>query len=282
LKKIDSIIIVLVLVWSVLAGYFALNDLNISETIVDQQTGWAEFLEQYGELPGAVVIIFGIVIFSIQLKKSSVVIFTAIQSILVIALSAILLYVSYLLIFNITSSSNAFFDCSAFLSIAFFASSTAAIVTFRKANLNFSFKLITISKIILGMSLFGYLLSIQIIKFFWGRVRYRDLDFLHSNFTEWFIANGINGHQSFPSGHAAMGWMLLPIFLLVLDKSGFIKSFIMILIFIIAATIALSRVVIGAHYASDVLFGSLFMIISFLILYRRYYLRDDKVRKNLK
>ena len=92
MKKIDAAIIVLVLIWSVLAGYFALNDLNISETIVNPRTGWAKLLEQYGELPGAVVVIFGILIFSIQFKKSSVILFIAIQSILVIALSVILLY----------------------------------------------------------------------------------------------------------------------------------------------------------------------------------------------
>ena len=168
MKKIDTAIIVLVLIWSVLAGYFALNDLNISETIVNPRTGWALFFEQYGELPGAGVIIFGILIFSIQFKNSLVVKFLAIQSIIVIALSVILLYISYILLFNITSSSNVFFDYSPFLSIAFFVSSTAAIVTFRKAKLNFSSVLITVSKIILGMSLFGYLLSIQIIKFCWG------------------------------------------------------------------------------------------------------------------
>ena len=92
------------------------------------------------------------------------------------------------------------------------------------------------------------------------------MDLLHSNFTEWFIANGINGHQSFPSGHAAMGWMLMPLFLLVLNKNKFIKSFTIGLIVIISTAITLSRVVIGAHYASDVLFGSFFMIITFVTL----------------
>ncbi len=276
MKKIDAAIIVLVLIWSVLAGYFALNDLNISETIVNPRTGWAKLLEQYGELPGAVVVIFGILIFSIQFKKSSVILFIAIQSILVIALSVILLYLSYLLLFNITSSSNAFFDYAPFLIFAFFISSTAVIIFFRKLQLNFSSKLITVSKIILGMSLFGYLFSIQIIKFLWGRVRYRDLDLLQTNFTDWFIANGINGHQSFPSGHAAMGWMLLPLFLLVLKKNNFIKSFSLVLISISATSIALSRVIIGAHYASDVLFGSFSVIITFLIFYRKYYLGNEK------
>jgi membrane-associated phospholipid phosphatase len=276
LKNFNAIIIITVIIWSVLAGYFAFNDLNISETIVDQQTGWAIFLEQYGELPGAIVIVLGILIFSVQFDNSSAVRFAAVQFILVAAMSLILLYVSYILLNNFTSSSDAFFEYSLYLFAAFFIISFASSAFFRKIDLEFSSSLTTISKIILGMSLFGYLFSIQIIKIFWGRVRYRDLDLLHTSFTEWYIVNGINGHQSFPSGHASMGWMLLPLFLLVLNKSRFIKSFSILFIFILATAINLSRVVIGAHYASDVLFGSFFTIITFLILYKKYYLRNVK------
>jgi membrane-associated phospholipid phosphatase len=107
-------------------------------------------------------------------------------------------------------------------------------------------------------------------------VRYRDLDLLQTNFTDWFIANGINGNQSFPSGHAAMGWMLLPLFLLVLKMNNFVKSLSILLIFILATAITLSRVIIGAHYASDVLFGSFSVIITFLIFYKKYILENEK------
>jgi membrane-associated phospholipid phosphatase len=265
-----------VLIWSILAGYFAFNDLIISETIADQHTGWAIFLEQYGELPGAIVIILGILIFSVQFNNQSAVIFAAVEFILITAMSLIILYISYIVLLNFTSSSHTFFQYSLLLFAAIMTLSFVSISFLRKINLNFSSSLITLSKIILGMSLFGYLFSIQIIKFLWGRVRYRDLDLLQTNFTDWFIANGINGHQSFPSGHAAMGWMLLPLFLLVLKKNNFIKSFSLVLISISATSIALSRVIIGAHYASDVLFGSFSVIITFLIFYRKYYLGNEK------
>lgn len=276
MKNFNTIIIIAVIIWSILAGYFAFNDLIISETFVHQNTGWAIILEQYGELPGAIVIILGILIFSIQFNNSSVFKFAAVQFILVASVSLISLYISYILLYNFTSSSDAFFEYSPFLLAVFLILGFTSIAYFRKINLQFSSSLITLSRIILGMSIFGYLFSIQIIKFLWGRVRYRDLDLLHTNFTEWYIANGINGHQSFPSGHAAMGWMLLPLFLLVLKKNNFIKSFSILLIFILATAITLSRVIIGAHYASDVLFGSFFMILTFLILYKRYYITNSK------
>jgi membrane-associated phospholipid phosphatase len=282
LKNIDNLIVVIIFVFSILAGYFALNDLNISETIVNQQSTWAEFLQKYGELPGAFVIIFGIFIFSIHFKNSSFVISAGIQFILALALSSILLYISFILLSNFTDSSDAFFNYAPFLFAGFFILTLSAVLTLRKMELTFSHSLIVISKVILGMTVFGYLFSNQIIKIFWGRVRYRNLDILHSDFTEWYIANGINGYQSFPSGHAAMGWMLLPLFLLAINKNYFIKSIVIGIISIWAISVAVSRVVIGAHYASDVLFGSFFMIISFLVFYKKFVVKDEVLRKELK
>lgn len=270
MKNIDTLIVVIVFVVSVIAGFFALNDLSLSEAIVNQQSEWAGLLEQYGEMPGAVVIIFGILIFSIQFKSSSAFKYASTQILLVLTLSLILLYISFIFISIFSGSSNSFFYYTPFLLIVFFVLGAAAILFFRNQDLNFSPRLILISKIILGMALFGYVLSNQIIKILWGRIRYRDLDILNSNFTEWYIANGLNGNQSFPSGHAAMAWMLLPLFLLFLNKNCLIKSITLGLILILAMSIAVSRVVIGAHYPSDVLFGSFFMIISFLVLYKRY------------
>jgi len=281
-KNFDTLVIIALIIWSILAGYSAFNDLSISETFVDQNSGWAIFLEQYGELPGAIIIIWGILIFSIQLDNSSAVRFAVAQFILISAMSFILLYISYILLFNFTSSSDPFYEHSLLLFAVFLILSVTSIAYFRIINFRFSSTLKIFSKIILGMSLFGYLFSIQLIKFLWGRVRYRDLDLLHTYFTEWYILNGINGHQSFPSGHAAMGWMMLPLFLLLLKKNCFIKTFSIVLILILATVISLSRVVIGAHYASDVLFGSFFIIISFLILYKKYYLRDEKEAQVLK
>jgi membrane-associated phospholipid phosphatase len=122
------------------------------------------------------------------------------------------------------------------------------------------------SKMSVMLGLFGYLFIVQPIKHLWGRVRFRDLDALYLNFTEWFIPNGINGNQSFTSGHAAMGWMILPLLLLVVNKSKNIKISLLILIISWGLAVSLSRVVIRAHYASDALFGAFIIVIVFLLL----------------
>jgi membrane-associated phospholipid phosphatase len=67
-----------------------------------------------------------------------------------------------------------------------------------------------------------------------------------------------------------MGWMLLALLILLTNKKEWIKNLVFVLIFIWAVVLALSRVVIGAHYASDVLFGSFFIILTYLLLNQYY------------
>ncbi len=279
MKNINILIILLLSVWGVLAGYFAFNDLSFSNTIVNPQSGWAVFFEQYGEIPGAVVILSGIMIYSAQLESSSTLKLMLLQTVLMLSLSGILLYLSYLVLFNITESEKSFLLVSPFLFIAFLILNILSVLLLRKIRIKFSANLKIISNIIVGTAFWGYIIFIQFVKFIWGRVRFRDLDLLQSNFTEWYVVNGINGHQSFPSGHAAMGWMLLPVFLLVIDKNVLIKSFSIWLIIIVAAVISVSRIVIGAHYGSDVIFGSFVIIITFLLLYKKYYYNPERVNK---
>ena len=84
---------------------------------------------------------------------------------------------------------------------------------------------------------------------------------LYESFTSWIIPNGITGNQSFPSGHSAMGWMVLPLLLLITNKNKAVQTITAAILSGWALAVGLSRVVIGAHYASDVLFGAFFIII---------------------
>jgi len=98
-------------------------------------------------------------------------------------------------------------------------------------------------------------LVVSLLKLAWGRVRFRDLGPLASEFTPWYAPQGWTGHASFPSGHAAVGWLFLPALLLWPPGSrGYRWAF--AASFAWGAFVAVSRVVIGAHYASDVLFSS--------------------------
>jgi len=256
-------IILLLLVWIILAVIFGGNDLEISKYIVNQNSGWAKFLENYGMIPGLLVILSGIYIYYSFIKtKSDVwsytqkVVFFLVSSGLIFHLFDQLLgsiVTNHLIIFSIISFS---------ISIIIF-------IVLHLKNQVQSAIAIRYAKVVVAVAFWGYVICIQGVKYFWGRVRFRELDAAFSQFTPWYLLQGITGSDSFPSGHAAMGWMLLALLILLAIKKQWVKYSAFIIIFLWGVVLAMSRVVIGAHYASDVLFGSFFIIITFLYFSRK-------------
>ena len=106
----------------------------------------------------------------------------------------------------------------------------------------------------------GEVMIIEGLKFLWGRVRFRDLIAAGSYeaFTSWLHPNGINGHKSFPSGHTAgAGISYLLMFLPYLsEKHKKRKTLLFAIAFIYTGIVACTRLVMGAHYLSDVAVGA--------------------------
>lgn len=254
--------------WAALAAYFAFTDLQISISVVNQNSGWAIFLQNFGEIPGLIVLYFAAIIFFTsyktenRLKYYSFTIFVFLSAIYLSSRMATVIYHGVFGNYDLVIRYKMY--------IYLFFSLINSIIYFTLKEKNYSKKLIAFSRISILLGLYGYLFLVQPIKQLWGRVRFRDLDALYSDFTSWFIPNGINGNQSFPSGHAAMAWMILPILLIVVSKSKYIQIPMLILIISWGIAVSLSRVVIGAHYASDVLFGSFIIIVVFLVIVKSY------------
>lgn len=99
------------------------------------------------------------------------------------------------------------------------------------------------------------------MKSLWGRFRPYEMTTVAGNtmseFTPWYHLNGINGHNSFPSGHTMSGWLFL--YLVFFVPRGNISAQKKMTIFGIAMGIltAMSRVRIGAHWLSDVTVSSI-------------------------
>lgn len=113
------------------------------------------------------------------------------------------------------------------------------------------------------------LLAVEGMKYLWGRVRFRDLLAAGSYdaFTPWYVINGINGNKSFPSGHtagAAMSFlaMLLPY---VSKKAYEHRQLCFILPFLYTCVVAVTRLVMGAHYLSDVAMGGAVGLLTVII-----------------
>lgn len=111
------------------------------------------------------------------------------------------------------------------------------------------------------------LLAVEGLKYLWGRVRFRDLiaQGSYDAFTPWYKINGINSNKSFPSGHTAGAGMSYLLMLLPCAFSGWKskKNLCFWVPLVYTSIVAFTRLVMGAHYLSDVAAGGL---ISFTIV----------------
>jgi len=243
-------------------------DLEISKLVVDKTQRWAKFIEDYGEMPGYIVIII-----SISLQISSMKPKEDLKNILI---SGLLLIVSitlmYVILTKLIYNQNLIvLSGSVLLTIAL------VLVTRRYISINEE-ELARFRKITLLMAILSPLFFVQITKAIWGRVRYRDLLPDYSNYTPWYIPQGLTGHKSFPSGHAAMGWMLLPITILLVKSDKNLRRAIWVIVVLWGIVVSLGRIVIGAHYLTDVLISSL---VSFATFYWTCFLDSkDSVKKS--
>lgn len=113
------------------------------------------------------------------------------------------------------------------------------------------------------------LVSVCVLKLCWGRVRFRQLC-TPDDFSPWFLPQGVTGFVSFPSGHTANAALLFIVTLFVpYVKHRAAKWACYILPAVWTIVMAVSRVMIGAHYASDVLFGAAISVCS-LYLAKRF------------
>lgn len=117
------------------------------------------------------------------------------------------------------------------------------------------------------ITLLAQVLVIEGMKYLWGRVRFRDLlaQGSYDAFTPWYHPNGINGNKSFPSGHTAGAGMSYLMMLLpyASDKLKKHPSICFIIPFVYTSIVAYTRLVMGAHYLSDVTMGG---VVSFTIV----------------
>lgn len=260
-----TIAIYLIVIWIIAAFLLESSDLWISMSIYNPNLDWAILLEKYGEIPGLIVALIGIHIYIVTIKASSNIKTILITGFLLTVGSLVTIYILWLGALGISNQTILFnSNRNIFFLIAIFSNILISYL-FRK-RYKFSKKSVLFSRISFKMFFYGNIIFVFLLKILWGRIRFRDLSQDYSDFTTWYIPNGINGNQSFPSGHAAMGFMLLALFIFLGNKSLLIRIILKGLIFSWAIAVSISRVVIGAHYTSDIVFGSFIMIISYLLL----------------
>ncbi|MCA9517919.1 MAG: phosphatase PAP2 family protein [Myxococcales bacterium] len=119
-------------------------------------------------------------------------------------------------------------------------------------------------RVTLALAIGGSLVVLA-FKLGFGRIRFREMLEDLDQFSPWWIPHGLTGHASFPSGHTFWSWVVLPIVALVPPRRR-----VLALVAALAwpVTVALGRVVAGAHFLSDVLFASVVAVLVVLLAER--------------
>ena len=254
-SMVSKLTLIVLVSWVILAIIFGIYDLNISIAVVDGTSAWGNFGADYGELPGwaligiALATFFGGNIKNLKLQKIPALI------IIVIGMLFIILDSDYYTGFSLI------------IPLIIYT-----IITWNKDWKNYR----TLAGIISLLAIIHPLLFVQIVKILCGRIRFRNLDPGFTNFTPWFLPPGLSSDgRSFPSGHTAMGWMLLPLLITVKDREIKDPYRIVVTVLVIGwgLFVGLSRIVVGAHYASDVLFSTGMAAVVTMLLYKKSYLK---------
>jgi membrane-associated phospholipid phosphatase len=115
-------------------------------------------------------------------------------------------------------------------------------------------------------------LVVQILKRFVFSDYQRPVKYFHDA-VQLHLVDGVrllNGH-SFPSGHSASAFALF-LSLAIISRNRYIQ----VICFILACTVAYSRVYLSQHFLGDIYAGSLIGVIGTLALYPVFYSKDLK------
>ncbi len=263
-SKVAKLLLIVIISWLVLALVFGFTDLEISILVVNENSVWGTFGRDYGEAPG-----YGLIAIALSALIGSYNNNLAKQKIpayVIIAIGTILIVIGIIVDEKIIIIDGA----AIFICLFIFL-----VITFNKDWKNYR----KISVVIIILTVLNPILFVRITKILTGRIRFNDLASGFTDYTPWFLPPGpLSGGESFPSGHAGMSFMLLPLLILVKDRK--IKDPVRILVTILilgwGIFVGLSRVITGDHYASDVLFSSTMAIIITILLYNKYYIIKSK------
>lgn len=280
---VNKLLIVFGFLWVALAVVFGIYDLEISKALFNSSDVLAKLVQNFGEIPGILFGLFAIFTLGTNLKLKNEKYSKTIFLLEVLFSTGLFLYLTKILFedFNVNFSFTSIYGVTLgllfiLLSLIFFYLFKSKFSKFQKRNHNFA-KLSVYLFVICGF-------IVETIKVFWGRVRYENVVSHAANFSAWYIPQGITRGDSFPSGHAYLGWVILPLILLFLNRGKISKWVSILLVSLFGLFISFERVVLGAHYASDVLFSAGFVIITFLILYKKIFLikSNSSTRKSKK
>lgn len=267
------IILSSILFFSLLILAFGRIDYNISETIVNRDSIWAEFFNMFGELPFTAGMLLAVMILYGGHRRGKIK--TPILSVIVYPLMMLLSFMTAIMPIRYFYEFDGGVPKGGYI-LAF----VIAIILFILIVLILlkkdaeSFQKFKKAAIILIALVLSEVILVNVLKMVWARPRMRSIDSFEQ-FKYWWQINGfknIEELKSFPSGHTANAFAMIAGVSFMKTESN--KKKWMIFAFSWGILTALSRVVLGAHFLSDVIFAgvvtiALYSIISTIIEKRK-------------
>lgn len=254
MKKSSSPITILVGVWAILALVFAFADWQISQALYNPEASWVHFMEAYGQVPGSFLGVLGasILLRTYKVEKK-------LKSIAgVIGLGILTIFTSFGVSADILGA-QVDPDNLSVVALLVLTISIAVVgqVILRRFSLEKVSQYKNAAKAGLILMLVGGIVTVWFFKIPWGRWTYRDIVEAGNAalFSPWYLPQGNNGHHSFFSGHTALSFVVIG-YLYYLKNDDTRRNLFLGLFLLWGMIGAASRVVIGAHFASDVLFGA--------------------------
>jgi len=256
-------------VWALFMIVFTFYDLNLSQAVYNAESKFGHFFEVYGEHP-ALIILFaaGSILFNTaKYRQGMSNLFIRLVGGLFILLGG---FAGVLFVFVRG------FDRSDGTAMLISLAVTAAIAVIVQLLLNRipedTLKMYNKAAWAGIAIIFAEMLVVNVVKIFWGRLRFREMGDDFSQFSRWFLPNGIqeNGvtgeaYKSFPSGHSANGWAIWAGLLFMPLKNKW-RSAMLVIAIVWGLCTSYSRIIMGAHFATDVLVGAFITIACMLII----------------
>ena len=263
MDSINKMLYGIIGLWLFFAIFFGFFDLEISKlAVIYNDSLWSELGDDYGNKFGnslfylAITILIGSIFNDIKMQRK-------------IGLIMILYAIAVLQYTVVNQSTKHLFEPTIMI---------ITLVTFLLLTFNKNWRELVPMAISLILLIIILDFTVSVMKLTWGRVRFNHLS-SDAEFTEWYIINGNgteNANQSFPSGHTAKAWYFLPLLFLVKNKEMDKKIKLTLIMSVIGfgLFVAISRVLKGSHYASDVLFSTGLASLLTIFFYKTFSLKE--------
>lgn len=262
-----------IVVLVVLLGILAVGNLDytISKAIINEHSIWAEFFNMFGEFPAMFGMLVGVaILFGGRRKdvkwRNSLGWIISVPFMLLFSFAVVFMPIRY------------YFehDPSGVPMIWTIVNLVGAIILFIVTLLiikkvgNEKLRELRKVGIVLIILVVAEMVLVNVVKILWARPRMRSIESV-DEFVHWYRVNGPTGDnelKSFPSGHTANGFVMLAYTMFLPYFKNIKKNWFAAFAIAWGSAVAMSRVVLGAHFLSDVLVGSYITILAFFIIHR--------------